>query len=156
MYQIALSKYCWKRYNTQTHSKKRPATVWNKYVSICVLGQNNELDSLKFVFPETTVSYWRTCRFTQTNGIGFDMARYGSILTILRTWGDHTYQYTTDAFYDSWLWNAEQQWKCCSFTWIYCEIFIRDKGGNYLFIFLIFGVLTPLSVIFQLYHGDQF
>ena len=31
MYQIALSKYCWKRYNTQTHSKKRPATVWNIY-----------------------------------------------------------------------------------------------------------------------------
>ena len=24
------------------------------------------------------------------------------------------------------------------------------------FIFFIFGVLTPLSVIFQLYHGDQF
>jgi hypothetical protein len=24
------------------------------------------------------------------------------------------------------------------------------------FDFLIFGVLTPLSAIFQLYHGDQF
>ena len=31
MYQIALSKYCLKRYDTQTHSKKRPATVWNIY-----------------------------------------------------------------------------------------------------------------------------
>jgi hypothetical protein len=31
MYQIAQSKYCRKRYDTQTHSKKRPATVWNIY-----------------------------------------------------------------------------------------------------------------------------
>jgi hypothetical protein len=30
------------------------------------------------------------------------------------------------------------------------------KDVDLIFISLIFGVLTPLSTIFQLYHGDQF
>jgi hypothetical protein len=28
--------------------------------------------------------------------------------------------------------------------------------ANFIWLILIFGVLTPLSAIFQLYHGDQF
>ena len=31
MYQIALTKYCCKRYDIQTHLKKQPAIVWNIY-----------------------------------------------------------------------------------------------------------------------------
>jgi hypothetical protein len=32
----------------------------------------------------------------------------------------------------------------------------NDLPSLYWFAFFIFGVLTPLSAIFQLYHGDQF
>ena len=32
----------------------------------------------------------------------------------------------------------------------------EDQKGQGRFLILIFGVLTPLSAIFQLYHGDQF
>jgi hypothetical protein len=34
--------------------------------------------------------------------------------------------------------------------------FKRESLSNQLDFDLIFGVLTPLSTIFQLYHGDQF
>ena len=33
------------------------------------------------------------------------------------------------------------------------EIFVRTKFG---LIYLIFDILTPLSAMVQLYHGDQF
>ena len=32
----------------------------------------------------------------------------------------------------------------------------RQLENHYIIFDLIFGVLTPLSTIFQLYHGDQF
>jgi hypothetical protein len=33
---------------------------------------------------------------------------------------------------------------------------IRQSSAEFDLIDLIFGVLTPLSAMFQLYHGDQF
>jgi hypothetical protein len=38
---------------------------------------------------------------------------------------------------------------------MFLHIYIQFKRA-FLYDLMIFGVLTPLSVIFQLYHGDQF
>ena len=35
-------------------------------------------------------------------------------------------------------------------------VFAIEKTPKRIGLILIFGVLTPLSAIFQLYHGDQF
>jgi hypothetical protein len=38
----------------------------------------------------------------------------------------------------------------------FVNLWTTSLGANRLMIDLIFGVLMPLSTIFQLYHGDQF
>jgi hypothetical protein len=42
-----------------------------------------------------------------------------------------------------------------TYTLIFSIVEMKSKYKDFIF-FFIFGVLTPLSAIFQLYHGDQF
>ena len=68
-----------------------------------------------------------------------------------------------DFIFDIWLWHGDLyrvspfQVYRTSTSCLPCNLQMNEWGySQHDVVFFIFGVLTPLSTIFQLYHGDQF
>ena len=68
---------------------------------------------------------------------------------------DHVLYFDISSLHRNNCWQIKE-WKLLR-TWYHNSVMSWLKSSaNRLIEWLIFGVLTPLSAIFQLYHGDQF